>query len=74
MLCCVPFAFPVMALFVTLRVPMVNLCCLLSIGSYSWLKFTIVSFNDEVMLFFFVSTSMSMLGIVLIKYSGNVWL
>ena len=50
------YKIPVMALFVMLRVPMVNLCCLLSLGSYSWLKFTIVSFNDEVMLFF-VSTS-----------------
>ena len=26
-------------LFVQLRVPMVRLCCLLSLGSYSWLKF-----------------------------------
>ena len=39
--------------------------------------FTIGSINDEVMFFYFcehIPLSRSMLGIVLIKYSGNVWL
>ena len=64
-------------LFVQLRVPMVRLCCHLSLGSYSGLNFTIGSINDEVTLFYFcehIPPSGSMLGIVLIKYSGNVWL
>ena len=39
--------------------------------------FTIGSINDEVMFFNFcehIPPSRSMLGIVLIKYSGNLWL
>ena len=80
---CLRFCFPRYStlclswpLFIQLRVPMVRFCCPLSLGSYSWL-FTIGSINDEVILFYFcehIPPSRSMLGIVLIKYSGNVWL
>ena len=60
---------------VLLWVPMVRLCCLLSLGSYSWLKFFTRLHYDEVLFFYLcvhIPPSRSMLGIVLIKYSGNV--
>ena len=37
--CLTAYVSSVMALLVMLRVLMVKLCCLLSLGSYSWLKF-----------------------------------
>ena len=60
---------------VLLRVPMVRLCCLLSLGSYSWLNIFTRLHYDGVLFFYLcahIPPSRSMLGIVIIKYSGNV--
>ena len=54
---------------------MVSTSCLLSHGNYYWI-ILLVLVNDEhiVELYQHIPPSMSMLGIVLFKYSGNVWL
>ena len=75
---CLPDGFPYFChgpFLVLLRVPMVRLCCLLSLGSYSWLNIFTRLHYDELLSFYLcahIPPSRSMLGIVLIKYSGNV--